>query len=125
MNEAPSNNEASSGTSASNDGLGVLSCPFCGKAETVEIVDSDAFRDLMPWDVEPEGHTLYWAVMCDASKPGGKGGCGASGGFAPTKEAAAERWNTRAPNVGIQRASPASGEAPLECSVMHQLLSFP
>ncbi len=98
METAPSNNEASSGTSALDDGLGVLPCPFCGKAETVEFVDSDTFQDLMPWDVEPEGHTLYWAVMCDASKPGGKGGCGASGGFAPTKEVAAERWNTRTPN---------------------------
>ena len=101
MENAPSKNEASSGTSGLDDGLGVLSCPFCGKAETVEFVDSDTFQDLMPWDVEPEGHTLYWAVMCDASKPGGKGGCGASGGFGPTKEVAAERWNTRTPNAKV------------------------
>ena len=100
MEQAPKAEGPSSGTSALNAGLGVLlPCPFCGKAETVGLVDSDTFQDLMPWEVEPEGHTLYWAVMCDASKPAGKGGCGASGGFAPTQEAAAERWNTRTPNV--------------------------
>ena len=106
MEQAPKVEGTSNGTSALDDELGVLSCPFCGKAETVELVDSDTFQDLMPWDVEPEGHTLYWAVMCDASKPGGKGGCGASGGFAPTKEAATERWNTRTPNVKVTGSAP-------------------
>ena len=78
---------------------GLLPCPFCGKAGPVELVDADTFRCLLPFDDEASSPPLYWAVFCDAGKPRGMGGCGASGGFAATKEDAARRWNTRTPNV--------------------------
>ena len=41
-------------------------------------------------------HSDSFAVICDASRPNGAGGCGAMGGFMPTEAEAAQRWNTRA-----------------------------
>jgi len=35
-------------------------------------------------------------VVCDATNPFGLGGCGASTGFAYSKEEAIKAWNTRA-----------------------------
>ena len=79
----------------------LLPCPFCGQESAVELIDSDTFREMQPWEEDDEGNMIYWSVMCDASKPNGKGGCGASGGFMPTKEQAIERWNIRAPNAEV------------------------
>lgn len=73
----------------------LLPCPFCGKAHTAAIGRAS---DLL-WDEENEGpypHTDTFAVVCNASKPNGPGGCGASGGYSPTKAKAIAKWNRRA-----------------------------
>ena len=95
-------NEGAGGPAALSAGLGALPCPFCGKAETVEVVDSDTFSNLLPWDDDALGNPLYWAVICSAGHPDGKGGCGASGGFYMTKDEAIRRWNIRTPNTKDQ-----------------------
>ena len=96
-----------SAASALSAGLGVLlPCPFCGVATTVELTDSDTFNCALPFESDGDSNPMYWAVFCDASKPAGKGGCGASGGFAPTKEDAIKRWNTRTPNAKLTGVPP-------------------
>lgn len=69
----------------------LLPCPFCGKHCAAVTTSSDMFPE-----VEDEGNAESYAVMCDASMPGGPGGCGASGGFRPTEALAMEVWNLRA-----------------------------
>jgi hypothetical protein len=68
-------------------------CPFCGKTETLLVVSG---RELMDDEQEYWQHSESFGVVCDASKPGGKGGCGAMGGFMPTEADAVGRWNMRA-----------------------------
>ena len=73
-------------------------CPFCGKHNTLtvttaqELAEQDSNYDGEFWE-----HSDSWAVMCDAHRPGGPGGCGASGGFFGTEVEAVATWNRRAP----------------------------
>ena len=73
-------------------------CPFCGKNSTLklttaqELAEQDSAYDGEFWE-----HSDSWAVMCDAHRPGGPGGCGASGGFFASKAEAVAAWNKRAP----------------------------
>lgn len=73
-------------------------CPFCGKSNTLVIGKaSDVFTEPDECgDPLPYMHTESYAVTCDASKPDGPGGCGASGGYKLTEELAVEAWNARA-----------------------------
>lgn len=64
-------------------------CPFCGKTEIVvldanEIEEYD--RDSERWVPDP-----YYAAVCSFTEKG----CGAIGGYRPTKTEAAEAWNQR------------------------------
>lgn len=67
-------------------------CPFCGKSETLSIVTGQEFMDD---DQEFWQHSESFAVVCDAAKPNGKGGCGGMGGFGGTEEDAVTNWNKR------------------------------
>ena len=73
-------------------------CPFCGKHNTLtlttaqELAEQDSNYDGEFWE-----HSDSWAVMCDAHRPGGPGGCGASGGFFGAEADAVAAWNKRAP----------------------------
>jgi len=73
-------------------------CPFCGKSETLTIGKaSDAFSEPDDCgDPMPYMHTESYSVICDASKPDGPGGCGASGGYKLTEDEAIAAWNRRA-----------------------------
>lgn len=72
-------------------------CPFCGKTGPAkittaqELAEQDSDYDGEFWD-----HSDSYAVICNASRPNGPGGCGASGGFKPTEAEAIEAWNKRA-----------------------------
>ena len=70
-----------------------LPCPFCGKQHTIQVISA---QELMGEDQEFWQHSESFGVVCDASTPDGKGGCGAMGGFKPTEDEAIEAWNTRA-----------------------------
>lgn len=75
-----------------NDELPHLTaCPFCGKGHAAVLVSSN---DMLREDDEPYD-TETFAVLCDASSPGGPGGCGASGGYFHTKAQAVAAWNRR------------------------------
>lgn len=82
----------------------VMPCPFCGKADALEVITGAEFMD---GDQEFWPHSESFGVVCSAATPNGKGGCGAMGGFAPTEQKAVERWNTRhnagdkPPQVGL------------------------
>ena len=83
--------------SVSTAGLGaLLPCPFCGKSDTLEVITGS---ELMDEDQEYWQHSESYGVVCSAANPGGKGGCGAMGGFSETEAAAVAMWNTRAPNA--------------------------
>lgn len=69
-----------------------LPCPFCGKQQTLQVISG---QELMGEDQEFWQHSDSFGVVCDASSPDGKGGCGAMGGFKPTEDEAIEAWNTR------------------------------
>lgn len=69
-----------------------LPCPFCGKQHTLQVISG---QELMGEDQEFWQHSESFGVVCDASSPDGKGGCGAMGGFKPTEDEAIEAWNTR------------------------------
>lgn len=69
-----------------------LPCPFCGKQHTLQVISG---QELMGEDQEFWQHSESFGVVCDASTPDGKGGCGATGGFKPTEDEAIEAWNTR------------------------------
>ena len=78
-------------------GVGVfLPCPFCGKVETLEIITG---AELMDDDQECWQHSFSFAVICNAANPGGRGGCGAMGGFSATEAGATDGWNMRTPNA--------------------------
>lgn len=69
-----------------------LPCPFCWKQHTLQVISG---QELMGEDQEFWQHSESFGVVCDASSPDGKGGCGAMGGFKPTEDEAIEAWNTR------------------------------
>ena len=69
-----------------------LPCPFCGKQHTLQVISG---QELMDENQEFWQHSESFGVVCDASMPDGKGGCGAMGGFKPTEDEAIEAWNTR------------------------------
>lgn len=71
-------------------------CAHCGhttapKMTSAAELNCDDEDDFNAWP-----HSDSFAVICDAARPGGAGGCGAMGGFMPTETEAAQRWNTRA-----------------------------
>lgn len=68
-------------------------CPFCGQHKTLEVISG---WELMGEEQEFWTHSDSFAVICSAAKPDGKGGCGATGGFMQTEDAAISTWNTRA-----------------------------
>lgn len=67
-------------------------CPFCGKTETLEVITG---HQLMDEEQEFWPHSESFCVVCDASNPNGKGGCGACGGFQSTEPLAIDHWNKR------------------------------
>ena len=79
-------------------------CPFCGKSDTLVIGKaSDAFAEPDECgDPLPYMHTEAYAVTCDASKPEGPGGCGASGGYKLTEAEAVAAWNERAAIAALE-----------------------
>ncbi len=69
-------------------------CPFCGHASSPKLTDSREFQD----DIDgcfDETNDVCYAIVCDASKPGGPGGCGGMSRFASKPEQAIAAWNTR------------------------------
>lgn len=62
--------------------VSISSCPFCG-CENI-FVGSSA-------DIIFDNDYEHFACVCDASE----GGCGATGGFAQSKEEAVSKWNKR------------------------------
>ena len=69
------------------------SCPFCGSDKAPRFWTTADLHEGCNFD---DGGEAYHAVVCCAAKPHGPGGCGASGGFQPTRELAAQVWNRRA-----------------------------
>ena len=74
----------------------VKQCPFCGRRDALKLTTAQELAEEGEDDPEPWMHSESWAVLCDASRPGGPGGCGASGGFFPSEDAAVAAWNRRA-----------------------------
>jgi hypothetical protein len=70
----------------------LLPCPYCGKGNTLRYGRSSEFHEYCDTPLDSDD---YVAVFCDATKPNGLGGCGASAGFAATEYEAAELWNRR------------------------------
>lgn len=69
-------------------------CPFCNKTEPLYVISS--YEDTSE---EDDGNPESWAVVCDASSPPAKGGCGGSGGYALSIDEAVAKWNKQAPVV--------------------------
>ncbi len=85
----------------------LLPCPHCGKSVAVV---TTAFE---MWPEHEEGNAESYAVMCDAHRPGGPGGCGASGGFFSTETEAIAAWNRRpSPSVHRQASADANELCP-------------
>lgn len=66
-------------------------CPFCGSTEAVGYTgckEVEACDNCLDCGYTP---SLGDCVVCNVKK----GGCGASSGFATSKEEAAEKWNRR------------------------------
>lgn len=82
-------------------------CPFCGKTHTAEITTA---QELAEQDSDYDGefwqHSDSFAVICNASRPNGPGGCGASGGFFATKAEAIAAWNRRAALASRDEVAP-------------------
>ncbi len=71
-------------------------CPFCGKLTPLECVDENE-AEYLSSDDSGYSENPYFAVVCAVNSEGTEGaGCGASGGYLPTKKEAIERWNKRA-----------------------------
>ena len=64
-------------------------CPFCGNTKIV-VADSNSIGEFHPdhdqWEEDPP-----FAGICNFNE----GGCGASGGYRPSKYPAADAWNQR------------------------------
>lgn len=69
-------------------------CPMCSHATAPNLT---SWSETFP-EIDHEGSAESYAVFCDASMPGGPGGCGASGGFRPTEADAIAAWNRRTPD---------------------------
>jgi hypothetical protein len=83
----------------SNAGLGLYSlkpCAHCGHTTAPKITSAAELNCEDEEDFNSWPHSDSFAVICDAARPGGAGGCGAMGGFMPTEAEAVQRWNTRA-----------------------------
>lgn len=70
----------------------LLPCPFCGHKTAPKMTDSEEYYG----EFFDDSSDVFFAVICDASKPKSIGGCGAAGGFARTEEEAIAKWNLRA-----------------------------
>lgn len=70
-------------------------CPFCGQQKTLILIPASQYHADDEDDGYSYSHSETYAVMCDASSPGGPGGCGASSGFKPTEAEAVTLWNRR------------------------------
>jgi hypothetical protein len=70
----------------------LLPCPFCGKIETIRIQSSSEYEDEC-WGEVLDNDEQYH-IVCNATKPIGPGGCGASTGFFNSEEKAIDSWNT-------------------------------
>jgi len=76
-------------------------CHSCGHATAPKIVRaSDVFECNCCGEFDDSSGDAF-AVMCDAHKPNGPGGCGASSGFYGTFFEAIDAWNTRATDPRI------------------------
>lgn len=64
-------------------------CPFCGNKKAVEIIDSADTEEVDFFCVEKVESDYH--IICNVSK----GGCGASSGYADTKDEAIKAWNRR------------------------------
>ena len=73
-------------------------CPFFGKVDSLFVGTDEEIEQL---DKDKDEITGYFAVVCSAlvGNQGDTGeyhaGCGASGGYADTKDNAIKKWNTR------------------------------
>lgn len=98
----------------------LLSCPFCGKIDTL-IVGSDlelsCKEDYDDWS---ELNSETFAVACDFLK----GGCGATSGFRDSKEFAIHTWNTRSRPEAVKRLVKAASDA-LSLMEAHALIDHP
>ena len=84
-------------------------CPHCGKIDTVGIATCVELEECENFECcESDG---YVCVVCDVNK----GGCGAAGGYAPSEEEAAEKWNRRA----------APENKPLTVDELHHMVGDP
>lgn len=63
-------------------------CPFCGK-QVAEITNCVELEDCA--NFEACDNCGFVCVVCSANN----GGCGATGGYAPTEKQAMEKWNRR------------------------------
>ena len=79
-------------------------CPFCGATNTLKVTSAAELNCEDEEEFNAWPHSDSFAVMCDASRPGGPGGCGAMGGFFPTKADAVAAWSKRAPLPGLRFA---------------------
>lgn len=75
---------------------GTKACPFCGKADTLRLVTDHELMLEYGRKKKTLPDYVNWVVLCDATTPGGPGGCGASGGYGKTKEIALMKWERRA-----------------------------
>lgn len=66
-----------------------LLCPFCGRHEPVEPINS-GMEDDMNYR-EDDTNMISYAIVCNFTK----GGCGATAGYRPTEDEATEVWNKR------------------------------
>ena len=72
-------------------------CPFCGKTNTLAVTSAAQLNCEDEEEFNAWPHSDSFAVMCDASRPHGPGGCGGMGGFFSTEAEAVAAWNKRAP----------------------------
>ena len=70
-------------------------CPFCGKG-IARFVTCQEVRACGGWRACEEGR--YLSIACSFQD----GGCGASSGFFPTAQEAADAWNRREGSVRIE-----------------------
>jgi Lar family restriction alleviation protein len=70
-------------------------CPFCGESNTLFVADQNELEQ-----TDDPVKNPYFTVVCSVNEletetPNWKAGCGASGGYRPTKEEAISAWNSR------------------------------